>query len=134
MTRFWITIDQAVDFVYQSFGHMHGQEIFVPKNPSVKTQDLAEAIAPGIKTETVGIREGEKLHESLISSEESRYTFEYKDYYLLLPPVYGLSLKERLSKHPNGGKRVPKGFAFTSDTNPETLTVDQLRDLILRTA
>jgi len=130
MTRFWITIDQAVDFVYQSFGQMHGQEIFVPKNPSVKTKDLAEAIAPGIETETVGIREGEKLHESLISAEESRYAFEYDNYYLLLPPVYGLSLEERLKRHPNGGKQVPKGIAYTSDTNPVSLTVEQLRDLI----
>jgi len=130
MTRFWITIDQAVNFVHQSFSQMNGQEIFVPKNPSMKTKDLAEALSPGIKTETVGIREGEKLHESLISSEESRYTFEYPDYYLLLPPVYGLPLKDRIKKHPGGGQLVPKGFAYTSDNNPNTLTVDQLRDLI----
>ena len=130
MTRFWITVDEAVDFVHRSFGLMHGQEIFVPKNPSVKTKDLAEALSPGIKTETVGIREGEKLHESLISSEECRFTFEYDDYYMLLPPVYGLSLKERLQKHPDGGKQVEKGFAYKSDTNPKTLSVEELRQII----
>jgi len=130
MTRFWITIDEAVDFVYNSFRRMHGQEIFVPKNPSVKTVDLAEALSPGVKTETVGIREGEKLHESLISAEEARYTFEYDDYYLLLPPVYGLSLKDRLDRHPGEEKPVPPDFAYTSDTNPKILTVEEIRNLL----
>jgi len=130
MTRFWITIDQAVDFVYRCFGQMHGQEIFVPKNPSVKTADLAEALSPGIKTEIVGIREGEKLHESLISAEESQYTFEFGDYFLLLPPVYGLSLKERLKRHRGKGKPVTPGFAYNSDTNAKTLSIEEVRKLI----
>lgn len=130
MTRFWITIDEAIEFVYQSFGRMQGEEIFIPKNPSVKTIDLAEALSPGIKTETIGIREGEKLHESLVSAEESPYTFEFDDYYTLLPPVHGKSLKQRMWRQSVRGTIVPKGFVYASDTNPKRLTIEELKRII----
>lgn len=130
MTRFWITLDQAVSFVARCCGVMKGHEIFVPKNPTVKTLDLAEVLSPGIATETVGIREGEKLHESLISAEEARYTFEYPGYYMLLPPVFGVSLNERIDSYAEKGKQVPEGFAYTSDSNPERLTHEQLRSVL----
>lgn len=130
MTRFWITLDQAVDFVYQSFIRMQGEEIFVPKSPSVKTIDLAKALSPEIKFKTIGIREGEKLNECLITQEESSYTFEFDNYYALLPPVHGKSLEKRLGRQRIKGMPVEKGFAYTSDTNPKKMTIEELKRIV----
>lgn len=132
MTRFWITLEQSVDFVCSCFEEMRGGEIFVPKIPSIKITDLAQAIAPGVPLEFFGIREGEKLHELMVSIEDARHTLEMKDHYIILPEMYTNEPK-RLEKFLNGrqgqGKRLPEDFSYTSDTNTHWLSVPELRAL-----
>lgn len=131
MTRFWITLDQSIDFVCNAFTYMRGGEVFVPKIPSIKIEDLAEALAPNMPREYLGIREGEKLHELMISVDDARHTIEMKDHYIILPEIYA-KYPERLKDFLSGRKlnRTPEGFAYTSDTNSEWLTVGELRKLI----
>lgn len=125
MTRFWITLDQGVQFVLDNLERMHGGEIFVPKIPSMNIMDLANAIAPECKTEIVGIRPGEKLHESMIMEDDARHTLEYHTYYVIQPefPFWTKSFAE-------GGKELPEGFEYTSDKNNEWLTIEEIRDLL----
>jgi UDP-N-acetylglucosamine 4,6-dehydratase len=130
MTRFWITIDQAVDFVIKRLQDMRGGEIFVPKIPSIKIVDFAEALAPGVERKVVGIRDGEKVHELLISSDEARFTVEYPKYYTILPALFNTSLEQRKAKLGAEGKFVPSGFVYGSDSNPEWLNVQQTKELI----
>lgn len=87
MTRFWITLEQGVQFVLDNLVRMHGGEIFVPKIPSMNIMDLAKAIAPNCKYEIVGIRPGEKLHEAMIMEDDARHTLEYEDYYTIYPEL-----------------------------------------------
>ena len=96
MTRFFITLDEAVETVELAFNKMVGSEIFVKKIPSIKIIDIANAIVPGCKIDEIGMRPGEKLHEQLISSDESPYTYEFKEYYKILSPLneWDTSLKE----------------------------------------
>ena len=124
MTRFWITLDQAVDFVLASFSSMHGGELYVPRIPSMKVVDLAEAIAPGAKLVEVGIRPGEKLHEEMISSEDSRRTIRQPDRYIVTPTLaeWGFPTPE--------GEPVPDGFSYTSSTNDLWLSVEDLRRML----
>lgn len=122
MTRFWITLEQAVRMVLRSFEHMGGGEILIPKIPSMKITDLAEAIAPGMETVEVGIRPGEKLHETMVTAEDSRHTIDIGDYYLIRP--------ETLPYKGPQGKPVPEGFAYNSGTNEAWLTVPELRDTL----
>lgn len=124
MTRFWISLPQAVKFVVESFDLMKGGEIFVPRIPSMKISDLAEAVAPGAKTVEIGIRPGEKLHEEMIAADDSRRTIRLKDRYVILPSiaVWG---NEQIK-----GDEVADGFAYRSDTNDEWLTVEQIRTLL----
>lgn len=124
MTRFWITLDQGVQFVLDNLKRMHGGEIFVPKIPSMKVMDLAKAIAPDCNIEIIGIRPGEKLHEAMIMEDDARHTVEFDDYYVIQPefPWWSKSFAE-------GGKALADGFAYTSDNNEEWLTLDQLREL-----
>lgn len=132
MTRFWITLDQAVQFVEQSFSFMEGGEIFVPKIPSVKIFDLAEAMAPSLKKDICGIRPGEKLNELMISTDDARHTLEFDNYYVILPE---LAIDEAVPHpHPSAvkGRRVPAGFVYASHTNPEWLTRDELCDYLNR--
>ena len=111
MTRFWITLDQAIDFVLMSFQKMIGGEIFVPKIPSVRIVDLAKAMAPNLKTKIIGIRPGEKLHEQMIGSEDSYYTYEYRDYFKILPKINNWDKdSQRIKK----GIKVPEGFIYSS--------------------
>lgn len=120
MTRFWITLDQAVQFVLDSLDRMQGGEIFVPKIPSMKIMDLAEAIAPDSQFEVVGIRPGEKIHESLISEDEARNTYE-------LDTCYVIS-----NKYPAGSwKKCPSRFSYTSDNNEVWLSTEDLEALTL---
>jgi UDP-N-acetylglucosamine 4,6-dehydratase len=119
MTRFWITLEQGVDMVLRAFDLAGGGEIFVPKIPSMKITDLAEAIAPGMATTVTGIRPGEKIHESMITAEDSRNAVDIGDYYVIKPAVCRYEGPE--------GKPVPEGFAYNSDTNAQWLTVDALR-------
>lgn len=131
MTRFWITLEQAVEFVIRSFSDMCGGEIFVPKIPSMKIIDLSEAIAPGFPTKICGIREGEKLHELMISLDDARNTYEFEHCYVIVPEVFKkdqLTLTSFFLK--NEGKNVPHSFTYTSDTNSEWLTVEELRAVI----
>lgn len=125
MTRFWITLDQGVAFVLDSLRRMHGGELFVPKIPSTDIMTLVEALAPRCRTEVVGIRPGEKLHELMISEDDSRRTRDMGDYYVLQPqqPWWDDSLL-------SGGAPVPEGFSFRSDTNPNRLGVAEVRGLL----
>ena len=119
MTRFWITLEQGVNMVLRSFELAEGGEIFVPKIPSMKITDLAEAIAPGFTTTIVGIRPGEKIHESMITVEDSRHTIDIGDYYVIKPEICEYKGQEGVS--PN------EGFEYNSGTNTQWLTVDELR-------
>lgn len=125
MTRFFITLPQSVDFVLAALGDMQGGELFVPRIPSMRVVDLAEAMAPGIPTVTIGIRPGEKLHEEMISSEESRRTVQQKDRYVVQPT---LALWGNFTEAT--GAPVPEGFAYNSENNDQWLSVDDLRRLI----
>lgn len=125
MTRFWITLDQGVQFVLDNLERMKGGEIFVPKIPSMNIMDLAKAIAPECDIDFIGIRPGEKLHEAMIMEDDARHTVEYDTYYAILPE---LSWWEEEN---NGeGKSLPEGFAYTSDNNTEWLKVDELKGLV----
>lgn len=124
MTRFWITLPQAVKFVEESFDLMHGGEVFVPKIPSMKVVDLAEAVAPGTKTYEIGIRPGEKLHEEMIAMDDSRRTISLSDRYAILPTI------AHWGYEPIEGKPVADGFAYRSDTNDDWLSVNAIRELL----
>jgi UDP-N-acetylglucosamine 4,6-dehydratase len=124
MTRFWITLPQAVKFVVESFDLMHGGEVFVPRIPSMKILDLAEAVAPGAKTHEIGIRPGEKLHEEMIAADDSRRTISLTDRYVILPTV------AEWGYEPLSGDPVIDGFAYRSDSNDIWLTVDEIRTLL----
>lgn len=131
MTRFWITLDQAVDFVMKSFEDMRGGEVYIPKIPSMKITDLAEAMAPNLPHKTIGIRPGEKLHELMISVEDSRHTLEFQNNYMIIPEIFAQDpmLRERFLSGRNG-KPLPDGFSYTSDTNKEWLTPQQIKDYL----
>jgi UDP-N-acetylglucosamine 4,6-dehydratase len=124
MTRFWITLPQAVKFVIESFDLMQGGEVFVPRIPSMKILDLAEAVAPGAKTHEIGIRPGEKLHEEMIAADDSRRTISLSDRYVILPTVADWGYE------PLSGDPVPDGFAYRSDSNDTWLSVDEIRKLL----
>jgi len=126
MTRFWITLPQAVDFVVSSFEQMRGGEIFVPKIPSTKILDIADAIAPGVPTRTIGIRPGEKLHEEMVSEDDARRTYETADRFVVTPVIQEWDHVEWTSV----GARCPDGFAYRSNTNDRWLSVDEIRQLV----
>ena len=125
MTRFWITLEQGVQFVIDSLTRMNGGEIFIPKIPSMSILDLAEAIAPECEIEIVGIRPGEKLHEAMITEDDARHTLEYDDYFVIQPEFPWWT-----SEHANGGEKLPQGFSYVSNVNNQWLTVDELRELV----
>lgn len=113
MTRFWLTLNQGVSLVLNAIEGMHGGEIFVPKIPSFKVIDVARIVAPGIPTHEIGIRPGEKLHEVMITEDDSYFTREFEDYYTILSPQL-LKAKSYSGK----GEKVSEGFTYRSDTNP----------------
>ena len=119
MTRFWITLQQGVDFVIKCLGIMKGGEIFVPKIPSMKVIDLAKAMAPKCKYKIIGIRIGEKLHEAMILEDDARITKEFKDMFII----------DNLNRHKDG-KTLPEGFKYTSDNNTKWMSASQLRKLL----
>jgi UDP-N-acetylglucosamine 4,6-dehydratase len=124
MTRFWITLEQAVKFVLMCLERMHGGEIFVPKIPSMNIVDLAHAIAPECRLDVVGVRPGEKLHETMVPEDDARNTVEYDDCFVIRSPsAYG-------SSNPNGGRPCPEGFRYSSDNNPRWLSVEELQRLV----
>ena len=128
MTRFWITLKQAVEFVLKSFERMHGGEIFVPKIPSIRVVDLAKAMAPKLNQKIIGIRPGEKLHEKMCSINESYLTLNFKDHYLIKPSIKFYDKSYNYSKNvlKEVGKPVPKDFEYRSDNNNHFLTVQEI--------
>ena len=124
MTRFWITLPQAVDFVISCLSDMTGGELYVPRIPSMRVIDLAEAIAPGSPTFEIGIRPGEKLHEEMISLQDAPRTLERTDRYVVMPTLAEWGYAN------TAGSPVPDGFAYTSDSNSQWLTVQQLQSLL----
>ena len=128
MTRFWITLQQGVDFVLKNFVRMHGGEIFVPKIPSSRITDLAEAIAPGMPVRQVGIRPGEKLHEVMVPADDSRLTVEFEGHYVIRPSISFISQPNyQLDASGEEGKEVADGFEYSSGVNPWFLSVEDIR-------
>ena len=124
MTRFMITLEQGVELVWHAFEDMHGGEIYVKKIPSMTITDIAKAVAPNAAHKIIGIRPGEKIHEQMIGVEDALHTFEYNDYYKILPAIHDWS------KDPsriNGGVRVKDDFVYSSDNNSEWLAIEQLQ-------
>ncbi len=131
MTRFWITLQEGVEFVLDSFARMHGGEIFVPKIPSVRITDLAEAMAPGMPIEVVGIRPGEKLHEIMCPADDAHLTIEFDDHFVLSPSIVFFEGTNSFLSNRRGerGTPVDRGFEYQSGTNSSFLSVDELRQL-----
>jgi len=131
MTRFWITLDQGVDFVLKSFERMHGGEIFVPKIPSMKIVDLAKALGPDRKFKIIGIRPGEKLHEVMCPRDDSHLTLVFSDHFVIKPTINFLEQVD-FAKNALGeiGKPVEMGFEYNSENNPEWLDVKGVRELV----
>jgi len=125
MTRFWLTLTAGVEFVLQCLDRMQGGEIFIPRIPSMNIMDLVEAIAPGCETEVTGIRPGEKIHELLVSSDEARFTLEFPDMYVIQPAQMWWEQGQW-----KDGKAVDHEFSYTSDTNPNWLSVEELREIV----
>ncbi len=125
MTRFWITLDDAVKLVVSSFSTMAGGEIYVPKIPSISMKDFVDIICPGVDIDIIGIRPGEKLHEIMISSDDARHTLEFKDHYKIMP--------EFLTCKPldiDDGEKLPDNFYYSSDNNPQKLDALYLKKLV----
>jgi UDP-N-acetylglucosamine 4,6-dehydratase len=125
MTRFWLTLNEGVDFVINSLSKMQGGEIFVPKIPSFKVTDVAKVVAPNVPTKIIGIRPGEKLHEVMITEDDSAFTREFEDYYAILAPF----LLET-DFYQKNGKKVPLGFSFTSANNKLWHTVESFTQVL----
>jgi UDP-N-acetylglucosamine 4,6-dehydratase len=126
MTRFWLSLEQGVRFTIDCIQGMQGGEVFVPKIPSMKVVDLANAIAPGCRVQRIGIRAGEKLHEVLVSEDEARHTVELPDRYVVQPPQdlwFGHTWSAQ-------GAGLPEGFTYASDRNDRWLSVDEIRELV----
>lgn len=130
MTRFWITLQQGVDFVLKNFERMWGGEIFVPKIPSVRIIDLAESLAPGMPTNIIGIRPGEKIHEVMCPADDSHLTIEFHDHYVIRP---GIRFYHGNDYFTNGlgetGTAVNENFCFSSGENPDFLSIAELKHL-----
>jgi UDP-N-acetylglucosamine 4,6-dehydratase (inverting) len=127
MTRFLISLDQGVELVWHAFEDMVGGEIYVRKIPSMKVMDIAEVIAPKAEHKIIGIRPGEKLHEQMISSDDASSTYEYSNYYKILPQIYEWAKDNLRIKD---GKKVSEGFAYSSDKNLQWMTKSDLQKWI----
>ena len=133
MTRFWITLEQGVRFVLTMLKRMVGCELFIPKIPSMKVIDLAKAIAPEAKIKNIGIRPGEKLHEVMIPEDESRSALEYRDFYVIVPDYMHKEKERYFKKNGNGYTTVPDGFCYSSDTNTDWLSIEQIQKIVEET-
>lgn len=127
MTRFMISLEQGVELVWHAFDDMEGGEIYVKKIPSMKVTDLAHAVAPEAKLDFVGIRPGEKLHEQMIGEEDSFFTYEYPEHFKILPAIHNWGTCEKRIKD---GKKVAEGFSYTSDNNPDWMSIEALQKWI----
>jgi len=126
MTRFWLSLDQGVRFVMNCIEQMEGGEVFVPKIPSTKVIDLANAIVPDAKVNIIGIRPGEKIHEDLISDDEARHTVELEKMFVIQPAEatwFGNSWKTK-------GKDLPEGYHYSSDTNDQWLDINGIKEFV----
>ncbi|MBL8252418.1 MAG: UDP-N-acetylglucosamine 4,6-dehydratase (inverting) [Candidatus Competibacter sp.] len=133
MTRFWITLQEGVDFVLKSFERMQGGELFVPKIPSSRIEDLAKAMAPRIPLRVIGIRPGEKLHEVMCPGDASHLTLEFHDHYVIQPAIsFTLAVDHSINALRERGRPVEQGFEYNSGTNPCFLTAADLREMIAR--
>jgi len=131
MTRFWITLQQGVDFVLKSFERMQGGEIFVPKIPSMKMVDLARAMAPNLPLKFIGVRAGEKLHEVMCPGDNYHLTLEFADHYVITPTIeYPHRVDYAVNNLGEKGVAVADGFQYSSDRNSEWITPQQLLELI----
>jgi len=124
MTRFMISLEQAVELVWHAFEDMLGAEIYVKRIPSMKITDVAQAVAPGLNHKIIGLRPGEKIHEQMIGAEDALHTYEYYDYYKILPMIHGWSSDPNRIKD---GRRVSRNFQYTSDCNEQWMSVEQLK-------
>ncbi|MFA6409824.1 MAG: UDP-N-acetylglucosamine 4,6-dehydratase (inverting) [Gammaproteobacteria bacterium] len=130
MTRFWITLQQGVDFVVESFQRMHGGEIFVPKIPSTNILDLIKSLGENLSHKVIGIRPGEKLHEVMCPKDDSHRTLEFANHYVIQPTIQFAKKINYLQNALNEvGEKVLHGFEYSSETNPCCLTVEELREL-----
>jgi FlaA1/EpsC-like NDP-sugar epimerase len=125
MTRFWIKINQGIEFVIDCINKMKGGEIFIPKIPSMKVIDLAEAIAPEVEKKVIGIRPGEKVHEILLTEDEAEHSKEFSDSFVI-EPEHSFWKADNLK----GGKSPPEGFRYSSDKNDKWLTKDEITKII----
>ena len=131
MTRFWITLQQGVDFVLKNFARMQGGEIFVPKIPSVRIVDVAKAMAPNLPLKHIGIRPGEKLHETMCPRDDSHITLEFSDHFVIKPTINFFNVEMDYTQNQLGetGKPVEQGFRYNSGNNPNFLTVEEIKAL-----
>jgi UDP-N-acetylglucosamine 4,6-dehydratase (inverting) len=127
MTRFMISLEEAVELVWHAFHDMHGGEIYVKKIPSMNITDIAKAVSETAKQKTIGIRPGEKIHEQMIGLEDAPHTYEYKDHYKILPAIYNWSSDPDRNK---GGVKVNENFTYSSETNKEWMSVNDLQQWI----
>lgn len=130
MTRFWITLEQGIEFVIRSFERMYGGEIFVPKIPSMRILDLVESLAPGLPIKTIGIRPGEKLHEIMCPADDSHLTLEFTDHFVICPSIRFIKQADYTANAlGEAGEPVAEGFDYSSGTNPHFLSVEELRHM-----
>jgi UDP-N-acetylglucosamine 4,6-dehydratase/5-epimerase len=129
MTRFWITLQDGVDFVLKNFTRMHGGEIFVPKIPSIRIVDLATAMAPHMTQKIIGIRPGEKIHEIMCPADDSHLTIEFADHYVMGPSITFNAESVDFAENKLGekGVQVKRGFEYNSGNNPHFLSLDDIR-------
>ena len=129
MTRFWISLQEGVDFVLNCFERMHGGEIFIPKIPSVRIVDLANAMAPDLPLKIIGIRPGEKLHETMCPSDDSHLTIEFDSYFVIKPSIRFYSENHSFYRNlidKEEGKDVEIGFKYSSGKNPHFLNKNEI--------
>lgn len=127
MTRFWITLNQGVEFVLKSFSRMHGGEIFVPKIPSVKITDLVKAMAPDVPTKIIGIRPGEKLHETMCPADDSHLTLEFQDHFVIMPTIqYTYEVDFTINSIGEKGVLVERDHEYNSGKNDHFLSIDEI--------
>ncbi len=129
MTRFWLRLEDGVEFVLKNFQRMQGGEIFIPKIPSMRITDLCEAIAPGVPTKIIGIRPGEKLHEVMCPADLYYDTLEFPDHFVIKPAAPMLGVDYAKNALGEEGHPVSDGFAYDSGSNPHFLTVEELREM-----
>jgi len=131
MTRFWITLNQGVEFVIQSFKRMHGGEIFIPKLPSAGIMDIVRAISSNVSTRIIGIRPGEKMHELMITKDDARMVLEFRDHFVIKPAInVSFSVDYEVNQLDERGAVVEDGFEYSSQTNSWFYNIEQIRELI----